>query len=395
MRIICVHFPHFYVQVEGLSRPLPPDRPVVIYDDGADGGGRALDCSEEAAQAGVLAGMSMRDASLRCPDALFLPDSGKCQSVWADVLFALGAFSLRIEPEGCGTAYLDITRASHVHGGEKAAAAAVCRDMLTLTRLRARTGVGNSRFIARQAASCAWDSIVIEPGGEMEFLSLLPACALPLDEAEKEHLQMLGLSTLKKVAALSRKALTAQFGQKGSAIFETVHGMDEKKPIVRRRNPICLEREFTCDAPLETSGQVRAVMEGLLSELAEELGRMRMACRKIEASFRLQGGGGLKKAIVMKKPAGRADEVLARLSDFLESLTLDGPVVALRLAIPEPVFADGEQEGLFRKRSAFLERLDGVRSYFNARYGHMPILKVEEGDTYSRLPERQLRFVDA
>ena len=47
-----------------------------------------------------------------------------------------------------------------------------------------------------------------------------------------------------------------------------------------------------------------------MSELAEELGRMRMACRKIEASFRLQGGGALKKAIVMKKPAGRPTRCL-------------------------------------------------------------------------------------
>jgi DNA polymerase-4 len=394
MRIACVYFPHFYVQVEGLWRAFAEGRPVVICE-GPDGGGHVVDCSEEAAQAGVLPGMSVRDASYRCPDALFLPDSGRCEPVWADILFALGAFSLRIEPEGCGLAYLDITKTLRVYGSEKAAAAAICRDMLAFARLKARTGVGNSRFIAKQAALCAWDSLVIGPGGEMEFLALLPADALPLDDKEKEHLRLLGLSTLKKVAGLSRKALTAQFGPKGSALFETAHGMDDKRPIMRMRNPICLEREFTCDAPLETSGQARTVMEGLLADLAGELCRMRMACRKIEVSLRLQGGGVLKKALVMKKPTGRAKDILARLSDFLETLTLDGPVVSLRLSIPDPVFSDGDQESLFRKKSALLERLQGVRSYFNARYGHTPLLKVEEGDGSSRLPERRFRFVDA
>ena len=394
MRIACLYFPHFYVQVEGLGRALPEDRPVVIAER-LDCGGRVVDCSEEAAQAGVLPGMSMRDASYRCPDALFLPDSGRCETVWVDMLFALGAFTLRIEPESCGLAYLDITKALRLYGGEMAAAAAICRDMLALSRLKARAGVGNSRFIAKQAALCAWDSLVIEPGGEMEFLALLPVDALPLGDREKEHLHLLGLSTLKKVADLSRKALTAQLGPKGSAIFETVHGMDEKRPITRRRNPICLEREFTCDAPLETSGQVRTVMEDLLAGLAGELSRMRMACRKLEVSLRIQDGGGVKKSLVMKKPTGRAEDIFARLSDFLESLALDGPVVSFALSIPDPVFADGDQESLFRKKSALLERLQGVRSYFNARYGHMPLLKVEEGDGRSRLPERRFRFVDA
>ncbi len=229
----------------------------------------------------------------------------------------------------------------------------------------------------------------------MEFLALLPADALPLDDKEKEHLRLLGLSTLKKVAGLSRKALTAQFGPKGSALFETAHGMDDKKPITRMRNPICLERELTCDAPLETLSQARAIMGGLLADLAGELCRMRMACRKIEVSLRLRGGGGMKKTFVMKKPTGRAEDILARLSDFLETLALDGPVVSLALSIPDPVFSDGDQESLFRKKSALLERLQGVRSYFNARYGHTPLLKVEEGDGSSRLPERRFRFVDA
>ncbi len=166
MRIACLYFPHFYVQVEGLGCAFPEGRPVVTCE-GPDCGGHVVDCSEEAAQAGVLPGMSVRDASYRCPDAFFLPDSGRCEAVWADILFALGAFSLRIEPENCGLAYLDITKALRVYGSEKAAAAAICRDMLAFARLKARAGVGNSRFIAKQAALCAWDSLVIEPGGEI------------------------------------------------------------------------------------------------------------------------------------------------------------------------------------------------------------------------------------
>ena len=82
------------------------------------------------------------------------------------------------------------------------------------------------------------------------------------------------------------------------------------------------------------------------------------------------------------------------ISVFLESLHLDNPVVSLRIALPGPAAADGDQGDLFRRKSAFAESLEGIKSYFNARYGYIPIVKVEEGEGHSRLPERRFRFAD-
>ena len=65
--------------------------------------------------------------------------------------------------------------------------------MLAFSGLKAHIGVGNSRFIAKEAASCAWDTLVIEPGGEKAFLALLSIESLPLEEKEKDHLRLLGL----------------------------------------------------------------------------------------------------------------------------------------------------------------------------------------------------------
>ena len=74
-------------------------------------------------------------------------------------------------------------------------ASAIIEEMLASLRVRVRVGVGNSRFIAKQAALSAWNLLIVAPGEEKTFLSLLSSEALPLPDKEKEHLRLLGLST--------------------------------------------------------------------------------------------------------------------------------------------------------------------------------------------------------
>ena len=279
MRIACVYLPHFYIQVERLKNPGLDGLPVII-------GGmpeerqNVIDCSEEAAAQGIYPGMAVREAYYLCPDALFLPFNDRYGRIWEDILFALGAFALRAEPEKPGLAYLDITKASRIYKGERAMAMSIIREMSESSGLKARAGVGNSRFIAKEAAACTWDVLIIEPGEEREFLSLLSVDSLPLDEKERDHLRLLGLSTLKKLATLSRKALISQFGPKGGPLWEAINGIDEKKAIPRRQGALRLEREFLWDTPIETSGELRPIMIAMLVELSNEMNRMRMACRK-------------------------------------------------------------------------------------------------------------------
>ena len=393
MRIACVHLPHFCTQVERLKNPEIEGSPVIIGGT-PDERNNVADCSEEAAAQGVYPGMPVREAYYLCPDALFLPFDGRARRIWEDILFALGAFALRIESERPGLAYLDITKASKIYKGERAMAAAIIREMLTSSGLKAHIGVGNSRFIAKEAASCAWDTLVIEPGGEKAFLSLLSIESLPLEEKEKDHLRLLGLSTLKKLAALSRKALISQFGLHAATLWEIVNGVDEKRPISRRRGAIRLEREFTGETPLETSGDLRPVMGTMIAELSDELNRMHLACTKIEVMLSLQDGRVLEKVLVMKKATAEVRPILVRLFDFLEYLTLEGPIVSFRISVPDPAPLEGEQEGLFRKRSVFAERLDGIKAYLDACYGYTPLVRVEEREEESRLPERRFRFTD-
>jgi hypothetical protein len=119
---------------------------------------------------------------------------------------------------------------------------------------------------------------------------------------------------------------------------------------------------------------------------------MRLECRKAKLVLFLQDGSVLEKILVMKKPTAEARRILGRLSDFLACLAAPSPVVSFRLSIPDPVAASGDQEDLFRKRPAFAERLEGIKAYLDSRYGYTPVMRIEEGEERSRLPERRFRF---
>jgi hypothetical protein len=133
-------------------------------------------------------------------------------------------------------------------------------------------------------------------------------------------------------------------------------------------------------------------MADMVAGLSDELNRMRLACRKVQLTLFLQDGCSLEKALVMKKPTAEARHILGRLSDFLEYLVVKSPVASFRLSVPDPVCASGDQEDLFRKRSVFAERLEGIKAYFDSRYGYTPVMRIEEGEERSRLPERRFRF---
>jgi DNA polymerase-4 len=401
MRIACVYLPHFYYQIERLKTPGMEGHPVIIgglpsaESSLAPGErNRVADCSDEAAALGVSPEMSLKEAYRRCPDAVFLPSGGRYESTWENVLYALGAFSSRTEPESPGVAYLDITRALKIFEDERALAKAIILNMAGPFQLKARIGIANSRFIAKQAALCAWDSLIVEPGEEKEFLSLLPLETLPINNKEKDRLRLLGLATLKKIGHLSRKALISQFGATGNVIFELVNGIDDKRPIARHQGNLSLDRKFTGEVPLDTPGELRPIIENMIAELSDELNRLRMTARKISITLWLQNGRSLKKLLDLKRPSADPGHISRVVSGFLESFLLENPVISLCIALPDPALPKNDYGDLFRRKSVFANRLEKIRSYFNVRYGCTPPMKVKGREEHPRLPERRFRFAD-
>lgn len=355
--------------------------------------GLVIDCSPEAMSAGAYPSMSLSQAYHLCPQASFiLFEKERYLELWEEILFVLGAFTLRIESDECGLAYLDITNTPKLHKSEASLAASIGQEMADSFGIEAKIGTGNSRFVAGQAAFQARsNSLVIKPGREKQFLSPLSVNTFPADEEVKERLHLLGLKTLGKVASLSREALVSQFGLSGNMLYELASGIEDPRQISVRKNRVFFEKEMVSETSLEGAIPLSGHLQGLLKELAAEMKQARWSCRKLKLILDLDNGGIVEKEAVFKYPTRDAEEMLRRIDSLLDRAVLESPVCGVRLQVSEVSMVEVEQESLFRRRPDFLKKLEGVRDYLDALYGHTPLFKIEEDDKDSRLPER--RFV--
>jgi DNA polymerase IV len=393
MRIACLHIPHFHVQIERLRAPALTKRPVIIGglpDERAS----VIDCSDEAATQGVRPGMELREAHHLCPKAAFLTfDRELAEEVWEEVLYALGAFSLRMEAKEQGLVYLDITKALKLYASDEYLASTVVEVLLRGFQLTVLAGVGNSRFIAEQAASCAPRSVlVVRQGTEKEFVASLHVDRLPVDEGIKERLRLLGLSRLEKVARLSRQALISQFGSTGACISDIVQGVEDKRQIFKRYGTASVEKEMVGDAPFETIGQCEAALDSALAEVSAGLKKMGRVCRKVKLTLAFRGKKGIERTFVLKEPTAEANKMFARVVSGLEGMTIGDPITGFIISASDLGIGENMQEQLFRQRQALCEKLKGVKGYLEAMYGHTPLFMVREGEGSSLLPERRFVF---
>jgi DNA polymerase-4 len=401
MRIACVYIPHFHVQVESLQSPGLKKRPVVIGWS-PDERASVVDCSEEASGKGIYPGMPLRDAHYLYPEAVFLTfDKEVSEEVWEGLLYLLGAITLRMEPKEQGLVYLDITKALKLYASEEYVSSTIVEIMRDTFQLEAKVGVGNSRFIAEQAALSAPKQIlVVRPGTEKDFVASLQVDRLPVDEQIKERLRLLGLRRLGKVAGLPRQAIISQFGKEGKRISDIVNGVEDKRQIMKRDRAVSLEREVIGDLPFETMEQVTAVLSSALAELSSELKKMGKVCRKLKITLNLQDrkqdrqGGNVERTFVLKNPTAETKEMLARVVNGLENVRIGNPITGFALVLSDLSVDAGMQEYLFRKRAVLSEKLKGVKGYLEAMYGRTPLFMVREGEGNSLLPERKFAYVE-
>jgi DNA polymerase IV len=107
--ILHVDLDQFLAAVEVRRRPELRGRPVIVGGRGDPTQPRkVVTCaSYEARSRGVRAGMSLRTAAGRCPDAAFLPsDNAAYEDASAEVMTLLRTFPVRVEVWGWDEAFL-------------------------------------------------------------------------------------------------------------------------------------------------------------------------------------------------------------------------------------------------------------------------------------------------
>lgn len=387
MRVGYVFVPHFAVQVERLLRGSLDGKPVVV--GGFSYEGRPVyDASPEATACGVTMGMPLRQASVLCPEACFLPcDEGKYREMFERVLNLLEQFSSLLEAEGLGSAYFD---ASGVEDEKKLAleiAAAIHGEL----GLKSQLGIAGNKFVARTAAMLAKadDPIIVAGGEEAGFLAPLGVDILLCSVETRERLHLLGIRGVGQLTAFTREALLSQFGKEGELLHNLAHGIDHTA-LVPRKAPGVLVKTVHLDVPISTLSQIIAIVKGVVEDIAASLKGKWRVCRKVSLRLASTSGAAVEETFNLKQPTSSAEKILSRLESGLARLKLQGDVTEITLSF-EVEMDRGDQLKLLK--DARRSPLDGIWRESGRRW-HRGLKRVKPRDPDALLPEERYQLID-
>lgn len=395
MRVACFYIPHFYCQIEYLKDPSLRDKPVVIIGMPEERG-FIMDCSEELAGRGIIPTMPLKDAYHLCFDATpVLARRKEYGAIWEDILSSIAEITLRIEPKEPGTVFLDITRLPGMFKSEEQVARVLTRMVSERFGLDVKTGIGNSRFLAFEAASsAAGDTLVIPPGMERDFLSAIGIDRLAVPDDIRERLSLLGLDSLGKIGAFTFSALTSQFGATGKDLWEAANGVSDRDRIPCAFTVTDVDREMVCESPVHSQQEIKAALLDLLDGLCLDLEELGKACRTIKLVFDLENRTFLEKDFFMHGPASHKDDMLRRIMAGLEGIDLTSPVKIISVRAGALVNYSGRQEKLFRNQSGIEKSMKEIRGFLKTKYGSMPLARVVRNDSGTLLPDDRFIFVE-
>jgi DNA polymerase-4 len=292
--IIHLNVADFAVAVERSIDQRLRERPVIIAPEGA---ARAMvyDMSEEAYQAGVRKGMSLRRARRCCADACLVPPH---PPLYAQAMQSLirqaRPYSPLIEPgEADGHLFMDVTGTGRLFGPPVDVAWRLRRQARADLHLAPIWAVAPNKLVAKVATRLVKPDgeYIVGAGEEEAFLAPQPLALVPgVERSDLIRLRDFNFTRAGQVAGLSLEELQTPFGRRAGYLYETVRGIDASpvRPLGAGAQRIVCRHIFTDDA------HDPAVLEGALYTLVEQAGRRlrdrRLAARRVAVRLGFSDG---------------------------------------------------------------------------------------------------------
>lgn len=363
----------FFATAEIARRPELAPLPVIV---GGRPGGRGVVCaaSYPARIFGIKSGMSIAEATRRCPHAVFLPVDGAYYGDLARRFRAiLMSYSPLVQMTGPDEAAIDVTGMEKVSGIPELIALTIRRRVREELALIVSIGLATGRTTAKIAAKTAKPNgfRAIPPGKEAAFLAPLPVGAMPgIGPATERTLHAMAIKTLGELAARPDAQLRRYLGDLGPALARHARGEDDT-PITVGHLMKSVGHERTLRENTRDRTFLRATLAMLCDETATELREHGHAARVVH--LRLRDGNfrsaGIQTTIYPPTDAGQIlldtawelfDPCLARLGYGAIRL------IGVRAA---GLGSGGSQLTFFSDRPQRLRRVNDALDAVRARHG--------------------------
>lgn len=379
MSVLYCAIPHFAAALIRRDDPKLGDAPLVLVGPEK----RVFGVSVEAADSGVRAGMPVRMAEVRCPEArLVEADMARCREEMETLLGVLELTGPAVEPHGWGAAYVDLDNLAR----SRTEAITLCRQVGGMVRkelgevLQPALGWDSTKFTAQAAGRHTLPGHLraVPAVQERGFLRPLSVSLLPLAEEVLQRLCFLGLRTLGQYAALPSAAVWQQFGRVGAFAHRCARGEDDR-PVVPRWQATRLTARIEWEDPLLEQEPLLAALRQQVSPLLAGLRGNLQACGQVRLTAYFEGGDAREGERTFLLPVADESRVMSALEALLDSLAppsgLDPPhgIVALAVEFGQIQDAVPEQLVLFPLEAEENGgKLGEVERYLATRFGGLP-----------------------
>jgi DNA polymerase-4 len=320
----------FFVAVERRRRPELIGRPVVI---GGRPGSRGMvaAASREARRCGIRAGMPLAQASVRCPDGVFLDgafDAYFAASLQVDEI--LRAESPEIEWQSIDEVFIGLApEVSQRVPTDQSRRPRTSLEILERIQERVRglgfdasCGLARSKLVARIASRLGRPRGVVHvlDGYEARFLSPLKIEMLPgIDPALAQRLRAAGIRRLGQIAKLSEPQLSQLAGRAGTVLARHAAGVDASG-IRRTAMPPARIEELELTAPSADPTALEAAVRAETERLGRELRSRGVFARTLTLRLRFPDGRVDSRTIPLNDPTAMDEALLAAAMELLPRL---------------------------------------------------------------------------
>ena len=370
-----------------------PDVAVPLVLVGQTGRRREVVAADVAAiQAGLRVGMPATKAQALVKDLVVQQAD---PSADAEALQRLAVWALRYSPvaavDGADGLVVDVTGASHLHGGETAMLADMVAR-LSNVGIQAHAAMAPTLGAAHAAARfAARPTLVLVDESGVAPIAALPIAALRLSANTVHDLRRLGFERIADLLATPRAPLALRFGPELGRRLDQATGQ-AAEPIDPVRPPEIVETRQVFAEPIGAAETMAGYVAKLTAALCKELEMRGLGARRLDLLFGLVDNRIQAIRVGTAQPARDVKRLTRLLCEKIETVDPGFGIEIMRLAATtaEPFTTKQAMSSLVEETEA---DVSGLIDILSNRVGENRLYRLEP--VASEVPERSTRRVAA
>ena len=380
--ILHVDMDAFYAAVEQRDNPEYQGRPLIVGSDPKGGRGRGVvsTCSYEARRFGVHSAQPITQAWRLCPHGVYvLPDMDKYARVSGMIMEILCDYTDMLEQISVDEAFLDVTGNRRLSGTGREIAEKIKSRISEELRLTASVGIAQNKFLAKVASDLRKPNglVVVEPGAEKEFLSLLPIRRLwGVGPKTEQMLKKMGIQTIGQIAAVPLRDLERIMGDAGAQLWRLSQGIDDR-PIDTLWERKSIGHEITFENDTADFIQIRAALLEMTEKTVRRMRLEKVRARTVAVKFREEDFSTFTRRKTLGEAVDTSEKIFPVALNLMKGLFREGVRVRLiGVAASNLQNADsGAQLELFKQTTQKEQKLAEAVDDIARRFGDQAITR--------------------